>query len=436
MSRRFTEAEITEVWERRRAGEPTRSIARRLGRNGSSIRRLFEDAGGVRPAPRTRSLRHLSLLEREEISRGVARGESLRAIANRLGRAASTVSREVARNDGRLRYRAHRGDRAAWQRARRPQRCKLVANQPLRAVVEEKLALRWSPEQIAGWLRQTYSRDEGMQVSHETIYLTLFIQARGGLKRELAQHLRTRRANRRPQGKKESSGKGRIVDPVMISERPAEVEDRAVPGHWEGDLLMGKRQTAIGTLVERWSRYVMLFGLPNGHSADAVRVALAETVQQLPEHLWQSLTWDQGKEMAQHAQPRGRETSSLAAKLETADLGPARVARVSSNSNGRGGASTPCRERWEAIQAGPPVRHTQAANRGPSADGLDKTLNRMRGSDQPFCHRLNAPFGRVILVGVFTPRKGTDSMGEAEGCVLGGRRYRTGSTPTTNLVVR
>jgi len=302
VSRRFTEAEITEVWERRRAGEPTRSIARRLGRNGSSIRRLFEDAGGVRPAPRTRSLRHLSLLEREEISRGVARGESLRAIANRLGRAASTVSREVARNDGRLRYRAHRGDRAAWQRARRPQRCKLVANQPLRAVVEEKLALRWSPEQIAGWLRQTYSRDEGMQVSHETIYLTLFIQARGGLKRELAQHLRTRRANRRPQGKKESSGKGRIVDPVMISERPAEVEDRAVPGHWEGDLLMGKRQTAIGTLVERWSRYVMLFGLPNGHSADAVRVALAETVQQLPEHLWQSLTWDQGKEMAQHAQ--------------------------------------------------------------------------------------------------------------------------------------
>jgi len=302
VSRRFTEAEIAEVWERRKAGELTRSIARRLGRDGSSIRRLFEDAGGVRPAPRKRSVRHLSLREREEISRGVARGESLRVIAGRLGRAVSTISREVARNDGRLRYRAHRADRAAWQRARRPQVCKLATNTALRHVVKDKLTLRWSPQQISGWLRHTYPADEGMHVSHETIYLTLFIQARGGLKRELTQHLRTHRINRRPQGKRPASGKGQIVDPVMISERPTEVEDRAVPGHWEGDLLIGKRQTAIGTLVERWSRYVMLFALPDGHSADAVRVALAETVQQLPEHLWQSLTWDQGKEMAQHAQ--------------------------------------------------------------------------------------------------------------------------------------
>ncbi len=302
MSRRFTEAEIAEVWERRKAGEPTRSIARRLGRNGSSIRRLFEDAGGVRPAPRERSVRHLSLAEREEISRGVAGGDSLRVIASRLGRPVSTISREVARNDGRLRYRAHRADRAAWQRARRPQECKLATNTALRLVVEDKLTLRWSPQQISGWLRRTYPGDEGMDVSHETIYLTLFIQARGGLKRELAQHLRTRRVNRRPQGKRPPSGKGQIVDPVMISERPAAVEDRAVPGHWEGDLLMGKRQTAIGTLVERWSRYVILFALPNGHSAEAVRNALAATVQQLPEHLWESLTWDQGKEMAQHAQ--------------------------------------------------------------------------------------------------------------------------------------
>jgi len=263
---------------------------------------LFEDAGGVRPAPRERSVRHLSLAEREEISRGVAGGDFLRVIASRLGRPVSTISREVARNDGRLRYRAHRADRAAWQRARRPQVCKLATNTALRHVVKDKLTLRWSPQQISGWLRHTYPADEGMHVSHETIYLTLFIQARGGLKRELTQHLRTHRVNRRPQGKRPASGKGQIVDPVMISERPAEVEDRAVPGHWEGDLLMGKRQTAIGTLVERWSRYVMLFALPDGHSADAVRVALAETVQQLPEHLWQSLTWDQGKEMAQHAQ--------------------------------------------------------------------------------------------------------------------------------------
>jgi IS30 family transposase len=169
-------------------------------------------------------------------------------------------------------------------------------------VVEDQLAVRWSPQQISGWLRRTYPDVEAMQVSHETIYVTLFIQARGGLKRELTQHLRTRRANRRPKGTKPPSGKGKIVDAVMISERPAEVEDRAVPGHWEGDLVMGRRQTAIGTLVERWSRYVMLFPLPDGHSAEAVRVALAATVQQLPEHLWQSLTWDQGKEMAQHAQ--------------------------------------------------------------------------------------------------------------------------------------
>jgi IS30 family transposase len=223
-------------------------------------------------------------------------------IASQLGRAPSTVSREVARNGGRLRYRAHRADQEAWQRARRPQRCKLATNPALREAVEDKLAVRWSPQQISGWLRHTYPGDEAMHVSHETIYLSLFIQARGGLKRELAQHLRTRRTNRRPKGVKPPSGKGQIVDPVMISERPAAVEDRAVPGHWEGDLLMGRRQTAIGTLVERWSRYVMLFGLPDGHSAEAVRVALAATVQQLPEHLWQSLTWDQGKEMAQHAQ--------------------------------------------------------------------------------------------------------------------------------------
>jgi IS30 family transposase len=169
-------------------------------------------------------------------------------------------------------------------------------------VVEELLAERWSPQQIAGRLRRTYPGDEEMRVSHETIYLTLFIQARGGLKRELTKHLRTHRANRRPKGARPPSGKGQIVDPVMISERPAAVEDRAVPGHWEGDLIMGKRQTAIGTLVERWSRYVMLFPLPDGHTANAVRIALEATVKRLPAHLWQSLTWDQGKEMAQHAQ--------------------------------------------------------------------------------------------------------------------------------------
>ena len=240
MSRRFTEAEIAEVWERRHAGEPTRLIARGLGRHGSSIRRVFEDAGGVRPAPRLRAERHLSLEEREEISCGVAGGESLRQIARRIGRAASTVSREVSRNGGRRRYRAHRADRAAWGRARRPKTCKLATNPALRHVVEDKLGDRWSPQQISGWLARTYPDDQEMRVSHETIYLSLFIQTRGALKRELTRHLRTRRANRRPKTKRPPSGKGQIVDKVMISERPAEADDRAVPGHWEGDLVMGK----------------------------------------------------------------------------------------------------------------------------------------------------------------------------------------------------
>ena len=297
----FTELERVEVWDRRRAGESNRSIGRRLGRSAASIRAFVEASGGVRPAVRRRSVRHLSLVEREEISRGVAAGESLRGIGRRLGRAPSTLSREVARNGGRHGYRAHRADKAAWKRARRPQGCKLVSNHALRAVVEELLAERWSPQQISGWLVRTYPGDEEMRVSHETIYLTLFIQARGGLKRELTRHLRTRRANRWPRGARPPSGKGQIVDPVMISQRPAEVEDRAVPGHWEGDLIMGRRQTAIGTLVERWSRYVMLFPLPDGHTAEAVRVALEATVKRLPNHLWVSLTWDQGKEMAQHA---------------------------------------------------------------------------------------------------------------------------------------
>ena len=298
----FTDVERVEAWNRRQAGESNRSIGRRLGRSAASIRAMVESSGGVRPAVRQRSAQHLSLVEREEISRGVAAGEPLRSVARRLGRAPSTVSRELARNGGRRRYRAHRADKAAWKRARRPQSCKLVENPQLRRVVEELLVERWSPQQIAGWLARTYPDDEEMRVSHETIYLTLFIQARGGLKHQLTQHLRTRRANRRPKGARPASGKGRIVDPVMISERPAAVEDRAVPGHWEGDLIMGKRQTAIGTLVERWSRYVMLFPLPHGHTAEAVRTALADTVQRLPAHLWQSLTWDQGKEMAQHAQ--------------------------------------------------------------------------------------------------------------------------------------
>ncbi len=299
---RFTELEKAEVWDRWQGGEAMRSIARRLGRESSSVRTLIEDSGGVRPAPRRRSPRCLSLTERDEISRGVAAGESLRHIAHRLGRAPSTVCREVTRNGGRGRYRAHRSDRAAWRRARRPKTAKLAVNTRLGAVVEDKLAQWWSPQQISGWLKEAYPGVEEMWVSHETIYLSLFVQGKGALRHELTRCLRTRRAIRRPLKARAPTGKGQIVDPVMISERPAEVEDRAVPGHWEGDLLMGKRMTAIGTLVERATRYVMLFALPDGNTAQAVRIALAETIQRLPEHLWRSLTWDQGKEMAQHAQ--------------------------------------------------------------------------------------------------------------------------------------
>ena len=299
---RFSEAERVEVWDRWQAGDAYRLIGRDLGRSAASIRAFVESWGGVRPRVRRRSERHLSFDEREEISRGVAAGVSMRMVAVRLGRAPSTISRELTRNGGRDRYRAHHADRAALRRGRRPKPSKLAENPVLRSVVEEKLSEWWSPEQVVLWLKRTYGDDLEMWVSHETIYLSLFVQGKGALRRELTDCLRTGRAYRRPKTKRAPSGKGQIVDPVMISERPAEVEDRAVPGHWEGDLLMGRRQTAIGTLVERHTRYVMLFPLPDGNTAEAVRNQLAATVQRLPDHLWRSVTWDQGKEMAQHAQ--------------------------------------------------------------------------------------------------------------------------------------
>ena len=300
--RRLSEAEKSEIWDRFEAGESQRSISRRLGRPPSTIRTHLLGSGFRRPLPGPEwSIVRLSLTEREEISRGLATGESMRCIASRLGRAGSTVSREVAGNGGRDQYRATSAHRASRHRARRPKPAKLASNHQLRKLVEEKLELWWSPVQISGWLIDEYGDTEEMRVSHESIYQSLFIQGKGALRKELWRCLRTGRATRRPQGRPAST-KGQIRDMVMISERPAEIEDRAVPGHWEGDLLMGARQTAIGTLVERWSRYVMLFPLPDGNTAEAVRNALTETVQRLPDHLWQSLTWDQGREMAQHAQ--------------------------------------------------------------------------------------------------------------------------------------
>jgi IS30 family transposase len=242
----------------------------------------------------------LTVSEREEISRGVAAGESVRRVASRLGRAPSTVSREIARHGGRLRYRAGEADKRAWANGRRPQVCKLARNRVLAGLVAGKLEQEWSPEQIAGWLRIRFPDDQTMRVSHETIYLSLFVQTRGALKRELVSHLRRRGSIRRPRNAKRSYGQGRIVDAVSIRERPAEADDRAVPGHWEGDLLAGSANSHVATLVERHSRFLMLVAV-DGKDTRTVTQALAEHVLRLPEQLRASLTWDRGMEMAEHA---------------------------------------------------------------------------------------------------------------------------------------
>ena len=301
MGVRFSEAEKADIWDALERGESMRSVARRMGRAHGSIRTFIVSCEGRRPRAPGASDRRLSLAEREEISRGLAGGDSLRQIAAGLGRAPSTVSREVNANGGRSGYRALRADRSARQRARRPKVCKLTRHRRLRRVVEARLADLWSPEQISAWLARTFADDAEMQVSHETIYLSLFVQSRGALRQELHRCLRSGRALRRPRARtKGGFGQGQITSMVMISERPAEAADRAVPGHWEGDLIMGKRMTAIGTLVERHSRYVMLLKLPAGNTAESVRSAVAKRIVTLPAQLRRSLTWDQGKEMAEH----------------------------------------------------------------------------------------------------------------------------------------
>ena len=298
---RFSAAEQAEVWDRYERGEYMRPIARAIGRSQGAVRGLIAKSGGIRPVvPTEWSDARLSLAEREEISRGIAAGHSARQIALALGRAPSTISREIAANGGRGSYRACEAESTARLRARRPKAAKLARCHRLRRVVEAKLEKRWSPQQIADWLADVFPDDPEMRVSHETIYMSLFVQGRGALRQELHRCLRRGRAIRRPRGARAPTGKGIINDMVMISERPAEVEDRAVPGHWEGDLLMGKQKRAIGTLVERSTRYVMLFRLPDGHTAPAVRNALAKRIVTLPTELRRSLTWDQGKEMAEH----------------------------------------------------------------------------------------------------------------------------------------
>ncbi len=296
----YTEDQKALMWDRWQQGDTLHAIAALFDRSHGSVRGILSRTGGIRPPQRTRSRLALTLAEREEISRGIVAGESLRSIASALGRSASTVSREIQRNGGRQGYRASQADQAAWDRAHRPKTCKLADNRALARIVAEKLKLEWSPRQVAGWLKQTYPDDEAYQVSHETIYRTLFIQARGALKRELLAHLRRTRGMRRSRHHtQKTADHGRIKDTVSISERPAEVEDRAVPGHWEGDLLFGSNNSQIVTLVERQSRYLML-AKASGKDTDTVVNALIKQAQKLPRELYKSLTWDRGTEMTDH----------------------------------------------------------------------------------------------------------------------------------------
>jgi IS30 family transposase len=296
----FTAAESAEVWDRWQRGEGLKLIGRVLGKTSSSIFAHLKPHGGIRPVPRRRSRRVLSMDEREEISRGVACGVSLRSIATSLHRAPSTVSRELQHNGGQRRYRASVADKRAWDRALRPKACKLARHEELRQLVAARLSENWSPEQIAGWLKHTYPDDEAHQVSHETIYRSLFVQARGVLKKDLQAYLRSGRAIRRSRhASNKNDQRGSLADMISIRERPASVEDRAVPGHWEGDLLCGSANSYIVTLVERHTRYVMLAKVPNRDSKSVIS-ALINQAHRLPDELLKSLTWDRGKEMAQH----------------------------------------------------------------------------------------------------------------------------------------
>src|SRR6266566_2669381 len=297
---RLSPAQRTDIWSRWKAGQSLHGIGRAFGKPHNSIRCLLLPRGGIPPAVRRRSRLALTLAEREDISRGIASGSSLREIARHLNRAASTVSREVTRHGGGPAYRAHDADNQAWESALRPKRCLLTVNGKLRKIVASKLVLDWSPEQISGWLKNQYPKDESLRVSHETIYRSLFIQARGVLKKELMDHLRSKRRLRRSRHASVSGqSRGQIVDAISIRERPAEAEDRAIPGHWEGDLLSGAKNSYMATLVERHSRFAMLIKVPS-KDTEVVVATLSRHVRKLPATLRRSLTWDRGLEMAKH----------------------------------------------------------------------------------------------------------------------------------------
>jgi len=297
---KLSSAQQADMWSRWKVGQSLHEIGRALGKSHVVIQFLLARHGGIAPPTRRRSRRVLTLAEREDISRGIASGRSMRVIAQRLSRASSTVSREVARHGGRAQYRANQADQQAWESALRPKPCLLATHSKLQEIVASKLMQDWSPQQIAGWLKQRYPEDESLRVSHETIYRSLFVQARGALKKELIQHLRSKRRIRRSRHSSiHGHSQGKIVDAISIRERPAEVRDRAIPGHWEGDLLRGARNSHVATLVERHSRFCMLVKVPGKDTATVV-AALSQQVRQLPATLRRSLTWDRGLEMAQH----------------------------------------------------------------------------------------------------------------------------------------
>lgn len=296
----YSEAQKAQMWDRWQQGESLHAIARLFDRHHPSIAGILSRTGGIRPKPRVRSRLSLTLPERESISRGIAAALSIRTMAAQLGRSPSTISREINRNGGYDHYRAAQAEQAAWDRAKRPKRCKLACHKSLARIVAKKLQAQWSPQQIAGWLKKQYPDNEDDRVSHETIYRTLFIQSRGALKKELLQYLRTKRVMRR--GKASSlkgQGLGKIPNAISISERPASVEDRAVPGHWEGDLIQGTNNSFIATLVERHTRYVMLAKLDNKNT-ETVVAALIKQSKKLPNELYKSLTWDRGSELTDH----------------------------------------------------------------------------------------------------------------------------------------
>ena len=296
----YSEEQKSQMWDRWQKGESLHSIAKLFDRGHSSVSRIFSMTGGIRPPKRTRSRLSLTLSEREDISRGIAAAYSMRAIAAQIGRSPSTISREINRNGGYYHYRATDAEQATWDRALRPKRCKLAGNKRLTRIVAKQLQLQWAPQQIAGWLKREYPGNEDYHVSHETIYKSLYIQSRGALKKELLQYLRSKRVMRRARKSSlKGQGLGKITNAVSISERPASVEDRAVPGHWEGDLIAGTNNSFIATLVERHSRYVMLAKVKNKDS-ESVIAALIKQSKKLPDELYKSLTWDRGTEMARH----------------------------------------------------------------------------------------------------------------------------------------